>query len=775
MSSVVTNQPQRRPKRNLRAAATALPPSNAIVVPAVVRVPASVPGFSVPLDPKVQPPEIRPEWLNRPALLGRLSGTTARLILLSAPAGAGKTVLVSQWCATPDSRRFAWAALDASDNNPTRLWWKVVSAVRRACPEFDVDPPQVLMPRQGCVLLPAFITRLAALRPPVVLVLDDYHLVHNPKCHRQVDRLLRDLPPSCQLVLMTRAMPPLELGRLRASGGVADIGMADLRFTGPETGALVSAMAGVTLDDRDLSVLLERTEGWAAGVYLAALALRGHQSPHSFIDQFNGDHRFIADFLVEEVLNRETPDVRQFLLGTSILDRFTASLCDAVTGRADSARLIERLDRENVFLIPEDGHRVWYRYHTLFAQMLRGQLARAQPQSRLIPLLHKRASAWHREAGSTEEAIAHAVAAGDMDGAAGLIAAHWRDFASEGRIATVSDWLGSLGEDRVAGNPVTAHCAAWVAATAGDAESVRRWLGVLETASHDGTLPDGMRSLRSSAALLRATFGFNGVQSMVEDGIMAAELEDDPASRWYAYARGLLGFALHLAGDPDAAPVLERALAAGTSWPLNRIVALAVTAFRAADEGDLVRAERLADEAARIVNGNGFSKFPPNSIVLTALGAVHFAHGRLAEARAELEYALRRSQRWVPLTPWLSVEIQFRLAGVLLAMGDRAAAATIAAEIGNVLTASPDGADALLARLGELNRLLAAKPSAQPLTGPLTERERVILSMLRRSLSVSEIARELFLSPNTVKTHKRAIYRKLGVRSRQEAIERVSG
>ena len=729
----------------------------------------------VPLDTKVRPPEVRPEWLDRPALLSRLAGATARLILLSAPPGSGKTVLISQWCAVPDSRRFAWAALDASDNNPTRLWWKIVSAVHRACREFDVDPPQVLMPRQGCVLLPAFIARLAALRSPVVLVLDDYHLVTNPNCHRQVERLLRDLPPSCQLVLISRALPPLELGRLRAAGEVTDIGLADLRFTRSQAGELVSATAGVALDDTDLTSLLERTEGWPAGVYLAALALRGHPSPHGFIDVFTGDHRFIADFLVEEVLNRETPDVRRFLLETSILDRFTPSLCDAVTGRADSARLIERLERENVFLIPEDGHRVWYRYHTLFSQMLGGQLARAQPQSRLVPLLHKRASAWHREAGSTEEAIAHALAAGDMDGAAGLIAAHWRDFAAEGRTATVSDWLGSLGDDRVAGDPVTAHCAAWVAGHLGDAESVRRWLSVIEVASDAGPLPDGMRSLRSSAALLRATFGFNGVRSMVEDGITAAGLEDDPRSLWYAHARGVLGFALHLAADADASPVLEQALAAGTSWPVNRIAALAVAAFRAADDGDLARAERLAGEAARIVNGNGFSKFPPNSTVLTALGAVHFAQGRLTQARAELEYALRRRQRWVPLTPWLSVEIQFRLARVLLAMGDRATAATIAAEIAKVLTASPDGADALLARLGELNRLLAAKRSQPSPTGPLTEREQVILSLLRRSLSVSEIARELFLSTNTIKTHKRAIYRKLGVRSRQEAIERVPG
>jgi LuxR family transcriptional regulator, maltose regulon positive regulatory protein len=732
---------------------------------------ASGPDLSVPLDVKIRPPVVRPEWLDRPALLRRLSSTSARLILLSAPAGSGKTVLVRQWHVAESGSRFAWATLDPSDNNPSRLWWKVISAVRRACPEFDVDPPQILAPRQ--LLLPsALIARLGTLRAPVVLVLDDYHLITDHRCHKEVEGLLRDLPQLCRVALTTRSTPPLELARLRATGEVADIGLPEMRFSRSETGALVSAVAGVTLDGPDLSALHERTEGWPAGVYLAALALRGHPSPHRFIGQFSGNHRFIADFLAEEVLNRQDPDVRQFLLRTSILDRFTASLCDAVTGRANSAQLIERLERENLFLVPADEHWVWYRYHYLFAQMLRGQLAREEPQPGLVSRLHRRASIWHREAGSTEEAITHALSAGDMDEAAELIAAHWHHYAVAGRIATVSDWLGALGEDRVGSNPVTAHCAAWVAAASWDADRVRRWLRVIEAAPYDGTLPDGMRSLTSSAAMLRATFGFNGLQPMIADGIVATELEDDPASPWYGHARALLGFALHLAGSPEATPVLERALAAASSRPLGRIVALSVTAFRAADEGELAQAQELAEEAARMVNGRGFNKWPPNSFILTALGTVQWRRGRLREARAELEYALDRRRQWVLQTPWLSIEIQLRLAQVLLAMDDRAAAAAAVAEVRNVLTASPGRADALLARLGVLERRIAA-PSAPTLADPLTEREQAVLSLLRNSLSVSEIARQLYLSVNTVKTHKRAIYRKLGVSSRQEVIEQA--
>ena len=726
----------------------------------------SAPDLSVPLDTEIEAPAIRLEWLDRPAQVRRLSATTARLILISAPAGSGKTVLVSQWRAAPDSSRFAWITLDPSDNNPSRMWWKVISAVRRACPEFDVDPPQVLMPRQGRVLLPNLIARLGTLRAPVVLVLDDYHTVNHHKCHRQVEFLLRDLPQSVRVVLLTRGVPPLRLARLRAAGEVADIGTQELRFSRLETGALVSEVAGITLDGSDLGALYGRTEGWPAGVYLAALSLRGHASPHTFIDQFTGDNRFIADFLAEEVLHRQTPDVRQFLLRTSILDRFTAPLCDAVTGRAGAGQLIERLERENLFLIPADEHRVWYRYHYLFAQMLRAQLARAEPG--LVPRLHERASAWHRQAGSAEEAIRHALSAGDMDGAAQMIAAHWYDFAEAGHVATVRDWLGSLGEDRIAGNPVTAHCAAWTAALSWDVDVVRRWLRVVEAGAHDAVLPDGMRSLTSSAALLRATFGFGGLRSMLDDGITATELESDRASPWYGYARAVLGFGLHLAGDPDATPMLQGAIAAESARALTRVMALSVAACRTADEGALAQAEQLTEEAARIVSGRGLRGRPPSSFILAALGTVHSRQGRLEEARAEFEYAIYRRRRWVLLTPWLTVEVQLRLAQVLLTMDDRAAAATVLAEVKDVLTASPDGAHALLARLGELERRLAVAPYS-----PLTKREQDVLGLLRRSLSVSQIARELYLSANTVKTHRRAIYRKLGVSTRQEAIERA--
>ena len=248
------------------------------------------------------------------------------------------------------------------------------------------------------------------------------------------------------------------------------------------------------LTEPDLADLVARTEGWPAGVYLAALSLRGHPSPGAFVRQFAGDNRFVVEFLAEEVLSRQPDEIQQFLVRTSILARFCAPLCDAVTGSGGAAGIIEVLERENLFLVPLDDNRQWYRYHHLFAQLLRSQLARTDPG--IVAALHERASAWHRRSGSIQEAVSHALAADDVAGAVDLIVRDWYAYADAGRVATVRGLLRLLGDDRIAASPVAAHCAAWIAAFSGDQESVLRWLPVAEAGHHAGPLPDGMRSLR---------------------------------------------------------------------------------------------------------------------------------------------------------------------------------------------------------------------------------------------------------------------------------------
>ncbi len=729
------------------------------------------------IETKLHAPALRQEWVHREDLVGYLAGcTSSRLVLVAAPAGFGKTIAVAQWAAsTIEDRAFAWVCLDRGDDDPVRLWLHVVSALQRACPQFGGE--EVLralrspVPDISGTVLPGLANKLAALPAPVVLVLDDYHLISDHSCHDQVGFLLSRLPAGVQLVLVTRAYPPLPLARLRAAGELAEVRPHELRFTAAQAAALVRTVAAVDLGEPDLADLVERTEGWPAGVYLAALSLRRHSSPSAFVRQFTGDNRFIVDFLAEEVLGRQPAEIRQFLTRTAVLDRFCAPLCDAVTGSANAAEIIEAIERDNLFLVPLDDHRRWYRFHHLFGQVLLGQLASTEPA--IVPVLHRRASAWHQQSGSAEEAIDHALAAGDVAAAVDLIAHHWPAYMDTGRVGTVRGWLRWLGDDQIGADPVAAHCAAWCAALTGDLQSVRRWLPVLESAEDSGSLPDGIRSTRSSAALLRGCFGFDGIEVMRDSARTAAELESDPKSPWYALARIALGSALYLSGEPDAAAVpLTEALASAAAVSAARVAVLSLLAVVWVEQGQAGRAQELVRTACQLVADSDLAETQQGSSVRLAAGAVYAAQGRTGEARTEFEHALRIRRRWLGITPWPVIDAMVRLAAVLDDLGERPAAAALAGEARQLLTTCPDGAQAQWDRLHRLERrLMRARPGAAG--DPLTARQVTVLRLLQGTLSLREIGQELYLSPNTVKTHTQAAYRKLGVSTRQDAVARA--
>jgi LuxR family maltose regulon positive regulatory protein len=730
------------------------------------------PGIDVPIETKLHAPSSRKEWVERRPLIQALAGAAAKLILVDAPAGFGKTTLAAQWrSSTIEKRSFAWLSLDRADDDPGRLWWHVVCALQRACSGFGGEDIlraiRVQGPDIAGTVLPMLVNELAALPGQVVLVLDDYHVIRERSCHDQIAFLLFHLPPTAQLVLITRADPPLPLARLRAAGQMAEFRAQDLRFAPAEVATLVHTVSAVELSEPDLADLLERTEGWPAGVYLAALSLRGHPSPSAFIHQFTGDNRFIVDFLAEEVLSRQPGEIRQFLMRTAILARFCAPLCDAVAGSANAAEIIDVLERENLFVVPLDETRQWFRYHHLFAQVLHTQLTRTEPD--LVPTLHQRASAWHRVSGSADEAISHTLAAGDTAGAVDLIARHWSAYTDLGRAGTVRRWLRSLGDEQIATSPVAAHCAAWAAALTGDRESVHRWLPVIEAGQHEGPLPDGIRSLKSSAALLRGVYGFDGLRVMRESAQMAVGLENNPKSPWYALARGALGFSLYLSGEPDAATgPLEEAVLSEASIPLARMVASSVLSLVAVELGRLPRARELANDALSLADRGDLSETPQSSLAYTAAGAVRAAHGLLDEARSELEHAVQSRRRVSGISPWPTLEAMLVLAQVLLDLGDRASANELIEQARAVLTAYPDGAEVQLARLDRLE----GRPRSVGTVGPaeLTEREVAVLRLLRGTLSLREIGQELYVSPNTIKTHAQAIYRKLGVSTRHDAV-----
>lgn len=736
------------------------------------------PGATMPVETKLHAPTARKEWVERDDLVGYLTGTAARLVLLSAPAGSGKTTVVAQWRSNPaEVRAFAWISLDTGDNHPARCWWHVVHALKRASPELEADDIlgalRVQDPDIAGTFLPLLVNELARLEKPVVLVLDGYDLISDRGFHDQIAALLPRLPHAVQLVLITRTDPPLPLARLRAAGELTEIRARELQFGPAQVAELVANVAGTELSEPDLTDLTSRTEGWPAGVYLAALALRGHPSPSAVIQQFNGDSRFVVDFLAEEVLSHQPAGIRQFLARTSILDRFSAPLCDAVTGSANAAEIIDILERDNLFIVPLDGTRQWFRYHRLFAQLLRSDLARTEPE--IMPALHKRASDWLRRSGLPDEAVSHAQAAGDVAGVISLIAGNWYAYVHCGHVATVRGWLSSLGDDEVTAYPVAAHCGAWAAALSGDRKSLRRFLPIIETTEDDGPLPDGIRSLKSSAALLKGTFGFEGIGPMRDAAAEAVTFELDPASPWHAMARAIYAAALYWSGDLDAAAArAEEALSAPACVGIIRMLASAILSLVALGQGKPAKAEQLARSACDILadTGSDLGAAPQSSLAYTAAGAVLAHRGLPREARREFERALRIRRGQPGISPWATVEIQIRLASVLAGTGDRRGAVALAEEARLLLTSAPDGTDALLARLDRLEQRLAARPRGVPAVDPLTDREVGVLRMLRGTLSIREIGETLNVSQNTVKTHTSSIYRKLGVSSRHDAIRR---
>jgi LuxR family maltose regulon positive regulatory protein len=728
------------------------------------------------VETKLHPPLLREGSVPRPHLVRRLEATGAKLVLVAAPVGYGKTTLLAEWRARAGpGRAFAWVSLDAGDDDPVLFWACIVEAIRRVRPSFGQRILAALR-SPGTDLqeavLPRLVGELAALPGRLSLVLDDYHRVRSARSHELLSALVERLPVNIQVVLASRVDPPLALGRLRAQGELAEVRTADLRFTAPDAGALLAGSLPAALDEQSLAALVKRTEGWAGGLYLAALALRGQPDPRRFVRDFSGSHRHLAEYLSDEVLASLDPGVRHFLARTSILERFCASLCAAVAGTDDAAVILEQLERSNLFLVPLDEERVWYRYHHLFADLLKSNLARSEPGR--LPELHRRASEWHCQHGTVDEAIHHAVVGNDQAGAARLIGSSWFRHVNAGRLASVQRWLRELGDEALAADPGMALTAACVATLAGERETRERWLAVAERAvggAVAGSVAGGFQSFESGVALLRA-FGFEGLEAALAAARRAVELETDPASPWRATALLLLGWLLYLTGDAAAARApLEAAARFGHyGAPLIFVSATPGLSLIAGDQRRREEAMRLAREACRVVDEFGLSETPQSSIACGAMGRALAGEGRLAEARVELERAVRLRRAAPGLSPWQTILFQLFQASVCHALGDQPAAQTLVAAARQLLEAYPE------ARwLREQYRQLAAEVGRPPRRWvqqgqPLSEAELDVLRLLPGPQSLRQIGQQLFLSVDTIRSHARAIYRKLGVGSRAEAV-----
>ena len=446
--------------------------------------PDAAPERDVLLATKLHMPASRPGLVPRPRLTARLDEGLARgLILACAPAGYGKTVLLAGW-ARGTGHPVAWLSLDAGDNDPARFWRHAVAALDRARPGTGDRVASLLGPPapssfQG--LVSALINDLAS--DEAVLVLDDYHVMSSQQVHDSLAFLVEHRPAGICVVLASRRDPPLPLARLRARGQLTELRVAELRFTPTEAGELLQHAASA-LPDASVEALAARTEGWAAGLQLAALSLRGHDDAAGFVAAFTGSHRYVLDYLAEEVLEGQDEQLRTFLLETSVLDRLSGPLCDAVTGREGSQTLLQEAERAGLFLIPLDEVRGWWRYHHLFADLLRARLQQEQPGR--LAQLHRNAAAWYAEHGLAEDAIGHAAAAGEMLWAARIIEQHFNlVHRIQGEAATIDRWLSVLPAGVVRSRPRLLLAQAHMAADSGHPEVVESLLDTVECTPHD--------------------------------------------------------------------------------------------------------------------------------------------------------------------------------------------------------------------------------------------------------------------------------------------------
>ncbi len=667
------------------------------------------------LATKLNVPGLRPDLVPRPRLAQRLDeGRGCGLVLVCAPAGYGKTVLLAEWVRR-GRHPVAWLSLDAGDNDPVRFWRHTVAALDRVRPGITervgpfLGPPA---PRSFEPLVTALINEVTG-QPDAdeaLLVLDDYHVISSQLVHGSLGFLLEHRPPGLVLALTSRSDPPLALARLRARGQLTELRAAELRFNSGEAAALLQQVAaapgGARLDAplpaAVAAALAARTEGWAAGLQLAGLSLRGQADVAAFVAAFTGSHRYVLDYLAEEVLEHQGEQVRTFLLETSVLERLSGELCDAVTGRPGSQALLEEAERAGLFVVPLDEVRGWWRYHHLFADLLRARLAAEQPGR--VPGLHRNAAAWYAERGLADDAIRHAVAAGEMTWAAQLIEQHYDEvFYLHGEGATIYRWLSALPEDLVRSRPRLLLTQAFLALISGRLEAVEPVLDAAQQAYEraaeepfEPTVGQARSLLVNVPALIAINRGFlaqlhGDADATVAFASQAMAEADEGQWRLSSTARGFLAVGEWLRGQLAQA---ERTFMSSIAeWRAAGLPT--VTAWVLYLLGQVQRAEGGLDASARTCRQALEMTAVPGRAPPPAAGPAYVGLGEVAYQRNELDTALRRITEGIALcrqfayTPPLATGL-VTLAWIRQASGDPGGALAAIAEA-NQASPGPPG------------------------------------------------------------------------------------
>ncbi len=636
------------------------------------------------LATKLFVPALRPQVVPRPRLIARLREGLRpgrKLTLISAPAGFGKTTLLSEWIADSRQRdgsvRVAWVSLDDGDNDPARFLTYLVAALRSAGPAQPPSVEQTLTVEQALTAEPALtaeqtltalINDIAQAPHDTILVLDDFHLVDAAPVRDALAFLLERLPSNLHLAMAGRSDPSLPLARLRGRDELTELRAADLRFTADESAEFLNEVMGLTLSATDIAALETRTEGWIAGLQLAALSIRDRSDIAGFIRAFTGSHRFVIDYLVEEVLQRQPDDVRSFLFRTAILDRLSGPLCDAVTGQAGGDEMLEKLERENLFVAPLDDHRRWYRYHHLFADVLRARFPAEWRDS--LPDLHRRAGEWYERNNLPEDAVRHALAAADFERAANLIEGAVPALRKGRQDATLLEWLTLLPAEVVARRPVLSVYLAWAMLIAGNLDAVELRLrdaeAGLRAAADAGSGPgasmpgavvadppavgEELRLLPVMIAVYRASLAqaLGDVAGTAEHARRALDLTEPGDHFGRAAAAGFLGLASWASGDLEAglrafAEVRTTLrLAGNTADVLGTTVVLADMLIPL---GRLRDARRAYDEALQVASAQGEPAPQPMADLHVGISELHREQGELDAAREHLLAAQALGER----------------------------------------------------------------------------------------------------------------------------------
>jgi LuxR family maltose regulon positive regulatory protein len=719
------------------------------------------------LDTKLAAPQPRPGAVSRAELIEMARASDRRVVSVTAPAGYGKSTLLAQWALAED-RDVLWVSLDRLDDDPAALLELLASAYVRGT---SSDPNLVADMRGPAVsALGRAAPRLASVfrtsPSPFVLMMDDLHELRSAECHDVLGVVLAGIPPGSQSVAASRAEQP-HMPQLRVMGETWEIGASDLALDAAGAEQIFSE-ARVDLTREQAIVVTDRTEGWPAGLYLAALIGRHGDGG---VLSVSGDDRYVADYLYREALMHLSEDTQRFLRRTAVLDQLSGRLCDAVLGEEGAYAQLRDLEASNMFLIPLDRHRQWYRYHALFREFLLTELDRVEPD--VVMKLHLRAADWYESNGSSVFALEHLLHTTERDRSVQLMAELTFPTYQSGQISTVKRWLSTVGDAAVEAHPPLAVLAGWTAALSGETAEAERWAAIVDAASYNLMPQDGTASFDSSRAMLRSMMCPAGPRQAMTDATLAVT-EEPQWSSWRDQALCISAEAHLLVGEVDEAVARfsDASTSAATTGDSDAsILSESELALVAMDRGRWAEAAEHEERSLAAVEATRMHGYATSTLAFAGAARLAVHRGDLAEASRRLTQAMRGRPSLTFVLPYLAVRLRLQLAKVYCAMADVATARHLLREIDDILLRRP-ALGVLSEEVAEFRDLVASESQGEGAGGPpLTSAELRLLPYLQTHLTLREIGERLFVSRNTVSSEVSSIYRKLGVSSRGAAVE----